>query len=58
MYGFFVAFIAVFFFFLPSLSDRENQDLAPTMNTVAVHSRMVDSFDEVMIEYADMSFLW
>ena len=41
-----------------SLRDRENQDLAPTMNAVAVHSKLVDSYDEVMIEHADLSFLW
>ena len=41
-----------------SLSEKEHQDLAPTMNAVVLHSRLVDSFDEVMVEYSDMSFLW
>ena len=41
-----------------SLSDREHRDLAPTMNAVAVHSKLVDSFEEVMIEHSDLSFLW
>lgn len=40
-----------------SLSDREHRDLAPTMNAVAVHSKLVDSFEEVMIEHSDLSFL-
>ncbi len=41
-----------------SLKDRDNADLAPTMNAVAVHSKLVDSFEELLIECSDMSFLW
>ena len=41
-----------------SLRERENQDLAPTMNAIVVHSKLVDSFEETLIQHADMSFLW
>jgi NCK-associated protein 1 len=40
-----------------SLRERENQDLAPTINAVVVHSKLVDSFEETLIQHADMSFL-
>ena len=40
-----------------SLRDRDHQDLAPTMNAVTLHSKLVDSFDELMVEQCDMSFL-
>jgi NCK-associated protein 1 len=40
-----------------SLKEKDHQDLAPTMNAVTVHSKLVDSFDEVMIEHSDMSFM-
>jgi len=39
-----------------SLKDPENKDLAPTMNAVVIHSRLVDSFEELLIEQADLSF--
>ena len=41
-----------------SLRERDNQDLAPTMNAIVVHSKLVDSFEETLIQHADMSFLW
>ena len=41
-----------------SLKEQENKDLAPTMNAVVVHSRLVDSFEEVLIQQADLSFMW
>ena len=45
------------YFLLPSLKDKENQDLAVAMNSVVVHSRFVDSFDELFIETCDLSFI-
>ena len=42
---------------LPSLKDKENQDLAVAMNSVVVHSRFVDSIDELFIETCDLSFM-
>ena len=39
-----------------SLRDRENADLAPAMNAVAVHSRFVDSFEQLLTQQADLSF--
>ncbi len=41
-----------------SIKDRDNSDLAPTMNAVGVHSKLVDSFEELLIECCDLSFLW
>ena len=41
-----------------SLRDKENADLAPAMNAVVVHSKLVDNFEELLIEQADMSFFW
>ena len=41
-----------------SLKDAENGSLAPAMNGVVVHSKLVDHFEEMLIEQADMSFLW
>lgn len=41
-----------------SLKDSENGDLAPAMNAVVVHSKMVDHFEELLIEQSDMSFMW
>ena len=40
-----------------SLKDKENQDLAVAINSVVVHSRFVDSFDELFIETCDLSFI-
>ena len=42
---------------LPSLKDKENQDLVVAMNSVVVHSRFVDSIDELFIETCDLSFM-
>ena len=42
---------------LPSLQDKENQDLMVAMNSVVVHSRFVDSIDELFIETCDLSFM-
>ena len=42
---------------LSSLKDKENQDLAVAINSVVVHSRFVDSFDELFIETCDLSFI-
>ena len=42
---------------LPSLKDKENQDLQVAMNSVVVHSRFVDSIDELFIETCDLSFM-
>ena len=42
---------------LPSLKDKENQDLEVAMNSVVVHSRFVDSIDELFIETCDLSFM-
>ena len=42
---------------LPSLKDKENQDLLVAMNSVVVHSRFVDSIDELFIETYDLSFM-
>ena len=42
---------------LPSLKDKENQDLPVAMNSVVVHSRFVDSIDELFIETCDLSFM-
>lgn len=44
--------------FLFSLKDAENGSLAPAMNGVVVHSKLVDHFEEMLIEQADLSFLW
>lgn len=41
-----------------SLRDKENADLAPAMNAVVVHSKLVDNFEELLIEQADLSFFW
>jgi len=41
-----------------SLKDQENGDLAPAMNGVVVHSKMVDHFEELLIGQADLSFMW
>lgn len=41
-----------------SLRDKDNADLAPAMNAVVVHSKMVDHFEELLVDQADMSFLW
>lgn len=41
-----------------SLKDVENGSLAPAMNGVVVHSKLVDDFEETLIEQADMSFIW
>ena len=41
-----------------SLKDSENRSLAPAMNGVVVHSRLVDDFEELLIQQADMSFIW
>ncbi|KAL5499332.1 hypothetical protein EMCRGX_G010724 [Ephydatia muelleri] len=40
-----------------SLKDKENQDLVVAMNSVVVHSRFVDSIDELFIETCDLSFM-
>ncbi|KAL5499346.1 hypothetical protein EMCRGX_G010742 [Ephydatia muelleri] len=40
-----------------NLKDKENQDLAVAMNSVVVHSRFVDSIDELFIETCDLSFM-
>lgn len=40
-----------------SLKDADNGSLAPAMNGVIVHSKLVDHFEEMLIEQADMSFL-
>ena len=42
---------------LPSLKDKENQDLKVAMNSVVVHSRFVDIIDELFIETCDFSFM-
>eukprot|EP00731_Ephydatia_muelleri_P012654 Em0006g1548a len=39
------------------LKDKENQDLVVAMNSVVVHSRFVDSIDELFIETCDLSFM-
>lgn len=41
-----------------SLKDAENSSLAPAMNGVVVHSKLVDHFEELLIQQSDMSFLW
>ena len=41
-----------------SLKDNENGNLAPAMNGVVVHSKMVDNFQELLIEQTDLSFMW
>ena len=41
-----------------SLRDKDNADLAPAMNAVVVHSKMVDHFEELLVDQSDMSFLW
>ncbi|KAL5499329.1 hypothetical protein EMCRGX_G010719 [Ephydatia muelleri] len=40
-----------------NLQDKENQDLMVAMNSVVVHSRFVDSIDELFIETCDLSFM-
>ncbi|XP_064384719.1 nck-associated protein 1 homolog [Halichondria panicea] len=40
-----------------SLKDNENGSLAPAMNGVVVHSKMVDNFQELLIEQTDLSFM-
>ena len=41
-----------------SLKDPENASLAPAMNGVMVHSKLVDHFEELLIQQSDLSFLW
>ncbi len=45
-------------YYICSLRDVENSSLAPAMNGIVVHSKLVDHFEELLIDQADMSFLW
>lgn len=41
---------------VPELKD--NRELAVLMNTVVLHTQMVDSMDDVLNNASDMSILW
>ena len=40
------------------LWERDNCQLAWTMNMVSVHTAFVDNFEETLINACDMSFMW
>ena len=40
------------------LWERDNCQLAWTMNMVSVHTAFVDNFEETLINASDMSFMW
>ncbi len=40
------------------IADKDNCQLAWTMNMVSVHSVFVDSLEELIIDSSDLSFMW
>ena len=51
-------YYVVTYLFLHRLAEKDNCQLAWTMNMVSVHSMFVDSLEEIIISVSDMSFMW